>query len=176
MSELIHIWWEGPYSLDEVREMKNAARDYGVYQVYGTHALYGSGVLLYIGKAQEQTFAVRISQETWTENRDARNVQIYVGRLYRSSHEERPDLGGWSRQINDAEKLLIYAHGPVFNTCNKNTVPESVVDLHVFNWGQYRMLLPEVSGFRYVRWRNCTDESPCYEMTLSEMKENRPVT
>jgi hypothetical protein len=36
--------------------------DYGLYQIYAHHLVFGSGALVYIGKAQEQTFGVRIAQ------------------------------------------------------------------------------------------------------------------
>lgn len=56
---VIHVHWNGPFSLEDV-EQKDDNFDYGVYQVYGSHPIYGSDVLLYIGKASDQTFSVRI--------------------------------------------------------------------------------------------------------------------
>lgn len=50
--------------------------------MYGCHPIYGNDVLLYIGKAQKQTFAKRLSQEGWEYNEDAKNIKFYVGRLF----------------------------------------------------------------------------------------------
>ena len=61
----IHLAWEGPFRLDNLSKLQDENKDYGVYQIYGRHLVYGSGVLLYIGKASDQTFGKRISQEGW---------------------------------------------------------------------------------------------------------------
>ena len=62
---VIHVQWDGPFTLEQILEL-NDDFDYGVYQVYGSHPIYGSDVLLYIGKASQQTFSVRIKQEQWS--------------------------------------------------------------------------------------------------------------
>jgi len=59
-TKIIHIQWEGPYSYQEIKDLKNENNDYGIYQIYGGHPIYGSGALLYIGKAQLQTFGIRL--------------------------------------------------------------------------------------------------------------------
>jgi len=41
----IHVQWSGPYKYDEVKALRDEFIDYGVYQVYGTHPVYGSDVL-----------------------------------------------------------------------------------------------------------------------------------
>jgi hypothetical protein len=41
---IIHIEWEGPYSLNQLDTLKD------LYQIYGHHSVYGSNVLLYIGQ------------------------------------------------------------------------------------------------------------------------------
>ena len=58
--EIIHIDWDGPYRIEEINELNDEKKDYGIYQIYGTHPVYGSNVLLYIGKADQQTFGARI--------------------------------------------------------------------------------------------------------------------
>jgi len=76
MQETIRIKWEGPYSFKEViedRMFNSEAMDFGVYQLYGCHPVYGSNVLLYIGKAQDQTFSKRISQHGLEYNEDYKN-------------------------------------------------------------------------------------------------------
>jgi hypothetical protein len=63
LTKHIHIYWEGLFTLDQLTEIQDNTRDYGVYQIYGGHPVYGSNVLLYIGKADRQTFGTRVSQE-----------------------------------------------------------------------------------------------------------------
>lgn len=167
----IRIEWEGPFSLYDIGyneekdsyELKNAklnndSIDYGVYQIYGFHPLYGQNVLLYIGKAQDQTFAKRISQEAWDYNLDYRNVQIYVGRFYNMSNSDPFNQdGAWNNIISHAEKLLIYAHGPAANSSNIQTITrddtkiKQFENMRILNYGTHRSLMPEVSGEMWVR-------------------------
>ncbi len=55
----IDIWWEGPFDQDEIIDndidknfYDNTADKIGLYQIYGTHPLYGNDVLLYIGRTK----------------------------------------------------------------------------------------------------------------------------
>jgi len=158
--KVIHIEWEGPFVLEQLSSLKNEEIDYGVYQIYGSHPVYGSDVLLYIGKADGQTFGVRIKQEyRWEYNEDTKNIKIYVGRLAGST---TPDDDEWSEQIDLCERLLIYAHGPAYNSRGLNTIPDQrLMNTHVLNWGCYRNLLPEVSG---ARWTSKYDTMRVYEV------------
>lgn len=61
-TKIVHIQWEGLFPPSEARKFCEEATDYGVYQFYSSHAVYGKNALLYIGKASEQTFAKRIAQ------------------------------------------------------------------------------------------------------------------
>lgn len=146
----IDILWEGPFTLDNViSKKKDYLRDYGVYQIYGHHPLYGSDVLLYIGLAALQTFGDRIKQETWHDRPDAENTQVYIGRFV--GRDNINDAKVWNALIERAEKLLIYAHKPAFNTQNTKSLPEEeVLTNRVYNWGKHRDLFPEVSGVRYT--------------------------
>ncbi|MDR1850429.1 MAG: hypothetical protein LBQ75_10355 [Zoogloeaceae bacterium] len=160
---IIHVVWEGfPY--EKALEL-NDSNDYGVYQIYGAHPVYGSNVLLYIGKAGEQTFGKRLGQHEWTVyNADAGNVTVYVGRL--GGYDGTPQNEEWSRQIALVERLLIYAHQPACNASGLNVLKpkqeddDAVNDAHILNWGQRRDLLPEVSG---ARWHNRFDSDEGYE-------------
>lgn len=163
----IHIDWEGPFSYEQLKTL-NRNTDFGVYQVYGCHPVYGSGVLLYIGKAARQTFSTRLDQEWWgLLNRDSGNVQVYVGRfsgIDKPSPNKQKDLDNWDKLIDLAEKLLIFAHHPASNSSNLNSLPEDVKQIHIFNWGQFRDLMAEVSGMRwssfFVAERNSDDWGP----------------
>ena len=158
-SVIIRISWDGPYTLNNLSEIDDEVADYGVYQIYGAHPIYGNDVLLYIGKADLQTFKTRIGQEGWVYNCDSKNVKIYVGRL---SGDKTPTANQWSREITLAEKLLIYSHAPARNTQYLNSIPISdILNVHVLNFGNHRSLLPEVSGGRYTD-KFC--DSPTYDV------------
>ena len=65
--KLIEIEWEGPFTMEEISN-KNKSDDFGIYMAYGQHRIYGENVLLYVGKAEQQKFSVRILQhlnEDW---------------------------------------------------------------------------------------------------------------
>lgn len=145
----IHVDWSGPYTYEEATKLRNEQTDFGVYQIYGTHAVYGSDVLLYIGKAEQQTFGLRLSQENWNfHNQDASRVLVYVGRL--GGYNDTPSASEWSAQISLVEKLLIYSHWPAGNSSGLHTsFSKELYPVHVLNWGCYRDLLPEMSGSRY---------------------------
>ncbi|MES5869165.1 hypothetical protein [Bacillus cereus group sp. RP32] len=48
-TSLIQILLDGPYSITDLVKLKNEEIDYGIYQIYGNHPVYGNDVLLYIG-------------------------------------------------------------------------------------------------------------------------------
>lgn len=160
---IIHIEWSGPRKLDTVKLLTGPA-DYGVYQIYGGHPVYGSSALLYIGLAAAQQFGVRVPQEQqWLNNRDADRVEVYVGRL---SGSDTPDDAAWDRQIRLAERLLIYAHSPPHNTQKSLAALERDLRfVRVLNWGRHRDLLPEVSG---ARWTSRFDVIPNYHQFSDE--------
>ncbi|MGG3890007.1 hypothetical protein [Metabacillus fastidiosus] len=152
--ELIQITWEGPYSLNELNLLQNNVTDYGIYTIYGTHMIYGKDVLLYIGKADQQTLGKRISQEGWDNTNDSNNHKIYVGRLHGPIN---PSNQIWSKQIALAESLLIYVHKPAYNQKNISSIPDTdLQNIHILNWGDYRALLPEISG---ARWTSKLDDT-----------------
>lgn len=158
---VIHLQWDGPFTLEEVQGM-NDDHDHGVYQVYGSHPVYGSDVLLYVGKAGQQTFSVRLNQELWHYNQDAGNIRYYVGRL---AGEQTPEDTEWRHQIDLVEALLIHSHWPAANSQYiqglGNHAPE-IADLHVLNWGQRRSLLGEVSGLTLTDRYNVIPNYHCY--------------
>ena len=128
----VRLEWRGHYNLKDIgyscdtndyslkdAKLNDKTSDYGVYQVYGSHPVYGSNVLLYIGQANNQTFAKRISQEGWESNQDYRNIQIYVGYIYNTDDANSyNDDGVWANAIDDAERMLIYSHEPARNSSN----------------------------------------------------------
>ena len=147
-TSLIQILWDGPYSITDLVKLKNEEIDYGIYQIYGHHPVYGNGVLLYIGKADFQTIGQRVSQENWLDTNDSNNTQIYVGRCHGSKN---PTQTEWSVEIDLAEQLLIYVHKPAYNSKGISSIEDlKFQDIHILNWGNYRSLLPEISGLRWT--------------------------
>ena len=150
----IHILWRGPFSAETVKQKFDNDCDYGIYQVYGSHAAYGGDVLLYIGKAALQTFSKRITQHgTWLPyGKDPENISIYLGRLFAYDPDNggvaaQPEYDDWNKLIDISERLLIFSHAPAFNSSNiSNIKPHGIDDIHLMNWDNYRDLLPEVSA------------------------------
>lgn len=150
--EIINMEWEGPLTFLEAYE-KNGSNDYGVYQYYGDHHVYGLNVLRYIGSAPKQTFGRRLSQykfEDWDQN-----IQIYLGRIEKEKKGTLLNDKAWRDMIVRVEKLLIYACTPAENGREvANTPPDANKhkELLILNWGKYGSLLPEVSGYRFTDW------------------------
>lgn len=139
--EKIEIWWKGPYKSDQIKDF-NASKDYGLYQIYGTHNVNGPNSLLYIGQANDQKFATRIPQHYWTEW-EYSDVDIYIGRLGGTS---AIDQGEWEKQIDVAERLLIYYCKPPYNTKNLNNYGD-IRETIVVNLDKKNRLPMEVSTF-----------------------------
>jgi len=168
VAKKIRIEWEGSYSLEDIGYNKNEDSysitkntflndgniDYGIYQVYGSHPVYGTDVLLYIGKAQKQTFAKRLSQEAWEYNEDFQNIKFYIGRLF---DEKQVSNEEWDEMIDKAEQMLIYAHSPAKNSSNILNISRNderlkeLENIRVLNYDSYRSLMPEVSGEIFIK-------------------------
>jgi hypothetical protein len=137
-----------PYKLTEINTLMNEETDYGIYQIYGKHPVYGNDVLLYIGKSDRQTLGLRISQENWLDTNDSNNTKIYVGRLHGPQNQSEEM---WSTEIDLAERLLIYVHKPAYNSKSISSLPDlKLQHIHILNWGDHRNLLPELSGLRWT--------------------------
>lgn len=144
----IHIDWKSGVTLENSYTFQTG-EDYGLYQIYGTHPVYGQNTLLYIGKAVSQTFGVRLKEhDKWLYNQDSKRIAVYTGRI--GSNNPKIDWNNWENMIHVAERLLIYAHQLSGNSSNIKTPGEIPIDTHVFNWGDRGLLLPEVSAFRYL--------------------------
>lgn len=156
---IIHLDWDGPYKLNELSKVTDYETDFGIYQIYGAHPIYGANVLLYIGKADRQTFGVRIAQEGWNSNSDAGRLIVYVGRL---AGNFTPANDGWSNEICLAEKLLIHAHKPAYNSQSIKSIPhKDLENIHILNWANHCSLMHEVSG---ARWTSKYDDMPDYKV------------
>jgi hypothetical protein len=158
---IIHVEWCGPFNRREIGNCKDPRTDFGVYQIYGYHPIYGKLSLIYIGKARDRTFALRIIEhplDLWEQTGGP--IEIHLGRLHGVS---TPDVTDWCKQIDWVETLLIYAHKPSHNSQLISDFPyemdKVIEDIHILNYGSYRSLLPEVSG---ARWSSKYDILPNY--------------
>lgn len=120
--------------------------DCGLYQLYGFHPIYGADVLLYLGKTSV-SFAHRVVEDRWALSQDKKRLQVYVGRIDYESGNLDQIVGD---PVDIAERLLIKAHLPVLNiTRNFDLSEQGFMQSHIFNWGTFRSLFPEVSGSRW---------------------------
>jgi hypothetical protein len=160
---IIHIQWQGPYSLRQLDTLKDPRKDRGLYQIYGHHPVYGANVLLYIGQTMGETFGQRIEEHNFYVGfqDDCEHVEVYVGRLKGVS---TPSSGEWRNEINWAERLLTHVHDPAYNSRHNLELDEAdprVCNARVLNWGCIRSLQPEVSGRRWTKAK--TDEANGFE-------------
>lgn len=150
---IVYVEWDGPYlysALKRDQKLLNGPLDRGLYQVYVHHPIYGAGVLAYIGLAVDSSFHNRVCDRGWGEGseNDPNKVEVYVGRLKYPS-EAAPSLEIWKADVANAERLLIHAHGPAYNSTNMEAVSEddvTVRDVRVISFGAVRALHREVSG------------------------------
>lgn len=115
----IRIRWYGPLDQDAVRD-STLPTDYGLYLVYGDHRIYGSNVLLYVGKAEQQTFGARIPQhKEWFDWKDV-NLRFYLGRIL-GEEDPKDTTKDWDDQIQCAEIALIQYCQPAWNSASLNS-------------------------------------------------------
>lgn len=176
----IEIWWNGPYTIEEVQEFNADHADFGIYQIYGTHNISGPNTLLYIGKADKQTFAKRIRQhDNWTQW-EKNPVQVYLGKL--GSDKPLPKYNTkawdkyceiWSDEIDCAERLLIFHCKPPYNTQFLQSYG-NVHDTIVLNFDKRHRLPMEVSTFLYessfweIGWNVYGQDNDKFEVEESE--------
>ena len=135
----IRVEWEGPYPIEKTRQMDGG----GLYQIYGHHFIYGSGILLYIGKTTKQTFGERVTQNyadwkprTPRYQEDDDEVLVRLGRLdYRDEDFETV--------LSDVEAFEIFCHSPPYNGINIGTYWGQ--DLIVVNSGERGDLCEKLS-------------------------------
>ncbi len=130
--EEIKIFWEGPFNIEEIIKDKIDERydvksnDIGLYQVYGSHPLYGDGVLVYIGRTKNKNgFKSRLKDRWVIENgSDSDNVKIYLGTIF--SDSEKFDKEDKKGMIEKSEILLINAMKPAYNSSNIQSVQDKL--------------------------------------------------
>ena len=101
----VTIEWEGSFCLDYVIDHLNGKDDYGLYQIYGTHIVYGANSLLYIGKAEGLTFSQRFSQHReWLSEEES--VSIRIGRVASEDYASDPQIGQIGGKFSEMLKCL----------------------------------------------------------------------
>jgi hypothetical protein len=144
-SRLVPLEWEGPLPLNEALKKTNNKVDYGIYQIYGHHIVFGPSSLLYIGRACEQPFASRLAQHgDWLRHES--DLTIRLGRIP-PGHYEDDAKGGWkdwTQLVKDVEALAIFWHSPPYNSSNINSYAGQ--PLRVQSWKNRGHLLPEFSS------------------------------
>jgi len=147
--KLITIKWDGPFILDHIAQFSRN-QDYGLYQIYGTHNVFGPGSLLYLGKAEEQSFSDRIpSHIEWIEWESA-STEIYLGRLCGTEPMTKERDAEWCSDIDVAERLLIYFSSPPYNSKNIQSygdIKGDIKNVIVINYKKRNRLPIEVSTY-----------------------------
>ena len=128
----VRIEWEGPFSNEEVLRLGNSNKDYGLYQIYGHHIVYGANSLLYIGETG-RTFSQRFNSNHIVWLKEEEGVFIHVGRIVSEYYDEQVR--------KDAEALTIYWHSPAYNSSNIETYNGQ--RLKVVNRGERGSLVAE---------------------------------
>ena len=146
--KLYEVFWDGPYDCDK----ENAcAKDPGnvLYQLYGSHHLYGRDVLLYIGRTERTPFKRILEHEEWIQD-EYDKMTVRYGSIRDFSDwenwekEKRPYPPPKANVVEPIEALLIYANQPAYNSRNKAGA-EIAKGIRIFNSGKLGHLLPEVS-------------------------------
>jgi len=147
--KIIHLVWR-EFEWDEsIYTEFNTKKDYGIYQIYGDHPVYGENTLLYIGKTREQTYSLRLSQHN-----ELNECHISKFRKLHLSYfciTEDVNRNNWGDYIDLSEKLLINAHFPAYNLQEIKSPLKKVFkkNILILNWEERGKLLPEVSSLRY---------------------------
>ena len=138
----VRIEWEGPFSIEEVLRLNDQDDDYGLYQIYGRHIIFGANSLLYIGKAEGLTFSQRFNQHCSEWLSEEEGVSIRVGRIASEDYiYDPPDWSDWQKVLRDAEALTIYWHSPPYNSMNISEYKGQ--RLRVVNKGERSALVAE---------------------------------
>lgn len=158
-TQIIHINWEKyDYSEKTIKKLCKGEHK-GIYQVYGAHPVYGLNTLLYIGKARDNNFATRLSERTEFYESIIRPTELRIGMLYKIDDMKSSE---WPNLIDISEKMLIKAHAPAYNSQEIKGLywkeGDKIVDNFylIKNWGDYGLLLPEISSFNvsYRYWED----------------------
>lgn len=159
VSEIAYnVHWDGPYPFKKASKSGKGCVEPGhvLYQLYGTHPLYGPNRLLYIGKTKQGALRF-IQHEQWVQF-EPNEIEVHLGSVavfndwkeWRTGPDvhPKPVASEMKSMVHPIEALLIFSHAPAYNTQNKASA-NTAKGIRVFNTGRYGMLYPEVSA-RYM--------------------------
>ena len=154
----VTVEWEGCLCLEEVLKLDDMDKDLGVYQIYGTHIIFGKKALLYIGKT-DQTFSQRFRYEHVGWLKEEEDVSIHVGRIVKVDQTLKRDISPCDLRkiIKDTEALTIKRHSPPYNSDNIGTYNGQ--RLEVVNQGEYGSLEDRYKSRDRKRWGYSGDYS-----------------
>jgi len=142
---ILDLSWDGPFGFDDVAKNFHGSTDYGVYQIYGTHAVFGPDALLYIGMAEKNPFGQRIPDHDHWIDWEPSAARIYLGRLCGTDKMTEAGDAEWCEMIRLAESLLIYFCSPPYNSKNIKTLGDHGPTM-VQNFRRYHRLPRIVSN------------------------------
>jgi len=147
---VLDVLWQGPHSLEDACKA-DTSEDYGLYQVYGTHAVLGSDCLLYIGLTKDGGEKRRFGQrflehaEEWIKWENL-ITGIYLGRLGGIEPIDESRHKEWGDMIARAESLLIYYCSPPYNSKGIKQIDKTAPPTIVMNFGRRHRLPMIVSN------------------------------
>jgi len=164
---IYHLYWKEYDWNNDVMTRFNSSTDYGVYQVYGDHPVYGANTLLYIGKVKDETYSQRMKGHA---DFDASQVSRF-SKLYLAYFCKVDDLNeaNWGNAIDIVEKTLIKAHSPALNSKEvMGFLDKNTPNILIYNWGARGKLLPEVSTLRCSEFYHDSGSYDFEKLALSE--------
>lgn len=159
--KIINFIWQGPFSIQEaISEFSDSKKDYGLYQIYGTHSVNGTDNLLYIGKSEQNIFKYRLTshQKDWIDM-EVNEIKIFIGRVCGTNELREKKwseyVKEWDSLIDIAEKMLIYHTQPCYNVREKFIVPKfGEQEYIILNFGKRFRLPAEISTYFLKNHRN----------------------
>jgi len=149
--KIYDAYWEGPFEWE--KGQRDCKDNHVLYQIYGSHHLYGRDVLLYIGSTSRTPLERLREHEEWIKDEYDKMTLRFgsISELTSASWEEQEKRRPYPRPkesiIEAVEALLIYANQPAYNSRNK-TDARKAMGIRILNTGRIGHLLPEVS-YRY---------------------------
>jgi hypothetical protein len=146
--KLYEVFWDGPYGCDKENACEEDPGNV-LYQLYGSHHLYGRDVLLYIGRTERTPFKRILEHEEGIQDEyDKMTVRYGSIREFDGcknwENNKKPYRAAEDKVIDKVEALLIYANQPAYNSRNKAGA-KIAKGIRIFNSGKLGHLLPEVS-------------------------------
>ncbi len=160
-TEIIEILWRGPFNITDLKKdtynntdykenlfNKSDFPDYGLYQIYGTHPVFGPNSLLYIGKTDSFTGRLNAHNLNWVKY-EYDDVKVYLGAIG-VPNCETVTWSEYDRIQSIAEKLLVFMCQPPYNGYLKASFDPPKIENHslaIYNFGKKALLPTELSTY-----------------------------